>query len=169
MTFFRVLAGIAILILGRQLFWLFVGVVGFAFGIDFATLLFAAAPPSVVLLIALAAGIAGAVLAYVLQEAIIVVVGFLAGGYIGAMLFSALTPHTGYLFGVPFLIVGILGALLSLVVFDWAVILFSSLIGARLIVESMHASSDVMAVAYLALVAAGILVQLNRLARCRPH
>ena len=58
-----VLAGIALLVLGRKLFWLFVGVVGFVAGAALATQLFEIQPDWLVIVFALGAGLLGALLA----------------------------------------------------------------------------------------------------------
>jgi Domain of unknown function (DUF4203) len=155
----KILLGLLSLFLGRRLFWVFVGVVGFGMGVRVATQLFAGAPQLTVLLIALAAGVVGAMLAYFVQELVIAVVGFLAGGQIGVMVAAAALHHPDYVFGVPFIIGGIVGAVLFLVVFDWALIWISSLLGAGLIVEGVNLAATAAAVAYVVLVAVGVVVQ----------
>jgi hypothetical protein len=64
-----VLVGVAVLLLGRRLFWLFVGAIGFVFGAQIAAQ-FTHQPASspVVLLVAIAFGIIGALLAIMLQK-----------------------------------------------------------------------------------------------------
>ena len=57
MSIINVLAGIAVLVFGRKLFWLFVGCMGFLAGIDIATRFFSGQPDWMVLVIAIAAGI----------------------------------------------------------------------------------------------------------------
>jgi hypothetical protein len=155
----KILLGLLSLFLGRRLFWVFVGVVGFGMGVNVAAQLFAGAPQPTVLLIALATGVVGAMLAYFVQELVIVVVGFLAGGQIGAMVAAAALHHPGYVFGIPFIIGGIVGAILFLAVFDWALIWISSLLGAGLIVEGLNLAATAAVVAYVVLVAVGVAVQ----------
>src|SRR6516164_9389471 len=89
-----VLVGVAILLLGRKLFWLFVAALGFVFGSQIAAQVThqpASAP--VVLLVAIALGIVGAVLAILLQKIAIGVAGFIAGGRIALGLSAAVFAH----------------------------------------------------------------------------
>jgi hypothetical protein len=58
-----IVLGIAMLLIGRKLFWLFVGVVGFYFGYTLAGQFLPAESEVVVLVIGLMAGILGAILA----------------------------------------------------------------------------------------------------------
>lgn len=64
---FRIIEGIALLTLGRKLFWLFVGLIGFEAGTQFAGRMFVAMPEWMTLLIAIAVGLLGAILAIFLQ------------------------------------------------------------------------------------------------------
>ena len=76
-----ILAGLALLTLGRRLFWLFVGLVGFAVGVALAAQ-FVQGPEWQVLVIALAAGLVGILFALVLQQAALALAGFIAGAYV---------------------------------------------------------------------------------------
>jgi hypothetical protein len=78
------LAGIALLLAGRRLFWLFVGVVGFFAGLRFALQVLG---PRADLrwIVALAAGLLGIVLAIALQRLAVALAGFFVGGYVGAL------------------------------------------------------------------------------------
>ncbi len=63
----HLLLGIVLLLLGRRLFWFFVGVAGFLVGMNIAEQ-FVVGPPGTNLLIAIVAGILGAVIAIFLQK-----------------------------------------------------------------------------------------------------
>jgi len=134
---FRILIGILVLTLGRKLFWLFVAVVGFAFGASLGSQFFQGQPDWVILIIALGAGLLGALLALFLQKVAIALAGFIGGGYIALYLVNALgwgTPDSSA--WLPFLIGGVIGLVLMIALFDWALIALSSLIGAGLIVQA---------------------------------
>ena len=123
----RLVAGAAVLFLGRRLFWLFVGVAGFVLTAEAVPQFFPGQLEWIVLALALVGGIAGAVLAIVLQHLAIAVAGFAVGVY------AALSLQPGV--GLPeawWLPVagGIAGALLGLLVLDWGLILLSALVGA---------------------------------------
>ena len=164
MILLRILAGIALLVIGRRLFWLFVGLIGFIAGIHIASRLFPGQPEWMVLAIALTAGVLGALIALFLQWLAIGLAGFLAGAYITISLLHVLgweTSGIGWLF---ILIGGILGVLLIIVLFDWALIILSSLAGAGLITETVHIERGGMTLLFIGLFIAGIIIQ-SRLMR----
>ena len=171
MAIVNLLLGIVLLILGRKLFWLFVGVAGFLVGIEIAER-FVAGPQGTKLLVAIAAGILGAVIAIFLQKVAIAIAGFVIGGYITVELLreSALFPAAlvgihGTAFSVPYIIGGIIGAVLLFVLFDWGLIVLSSLSGASLIVHSITFQRHALPLLFAVLVVIGILVQ----ARMKPR
>jgi len=127
------LVGVALLFFGRKLFWLFIAAIGFAAGMDIAQQILHTPSPMLVLLIALAFGVLGAILSVFLQKVAIAVAGFIAGGRLAIGLAAAFyTNHAEYS-QIIFLIGGVLGAVLLLALFDWAMILLTSVEGARLI------------------------------------
>jgi hypothetical protein len=165
MTIANLLLGIVLLLLGRKLFWLFVGVAGFLVGLQIAER-FIAGPQGTKLLIAIAAGILGALIAIFLQKVAIAIAGFVIGGYITVELLraSALFPKAlawtqGTTFSVPYIIGGIIGAVLLFVLFDWGLIVLSSLSGASLIIRSITFQSHALPLLFAVLVVVGILIQ----------
>jgi hypothetical protein len=132
-TIVGVLIGIAILFFGRKLFWLTVAAVGFAVGVEIAPLLVNEAS-LLALLIALVFGVLGALLALFLQKVAIAVIGFLAGGKLATAIAAAFFVHYAQHPTIIFVGGGIVGAILLLAVFGWALIVVSSFIGAYLIV-----------------------------------
>ncbi len=159
MILLRILAGVALLVAGRRLFWLFVGLIGFISGIRIAAHFFPGQPEWMILAIALMAGVLGALLALVLQWLAIGLAGFFGGAYIVVSLLHISgwgTSGTDWFF---FFIGGILGTLLIIVLFDWALIILSSLAGSGLIVETVHADRWVTILLFIVLFIAGVLVQ----------
>ncbi len=155
----RLIAGVCILFLGRRLFWLFVGAVGFVLGLDVAAALFHGMPPAEVLLIALLGGLVGAVLAVALEELMIGVAGFVAGAYLGAQIMTALVPYAGRNIWLAMLAGGIVGTLLLVALFDWALIALSSVIGAGFIIQAVPAANGMISVVFIVLVIIGMMVQ----------
>ena len=133
-TIVGVLIGIAILFFGRKLFWLCVAAVGFAVGVQVAPLLVNEPSSLLALLIALAFGVLGALLAVFLQKIAIAVLGFLAGGKLATAIAAAFFVHYAQYSTIIFIVGGIIGAILLVAVFGWALIVVSSFIGAYLIV-----------------------------------
>jgi hypothetical protein len=161
------LIGIVILFFGRKLFWLCVAAVGFAAGVEIAPHLVHEPSPLLALTVALVLGLIGALLALFLQKIAIAVLGFLAGGKlagaIAAAFFVQYTQHST----VIFLVGGVIGAILLLVLFDWALIIVSSLIGAHLIVfqGGINLPPSGSTIVFIGLVVIGVLVQATSLRR----
>ena len=161
----RVLVGLSLLILGRRLFWLFVGAIGFILGIDLASNFLTNQPEWVVLVIGLAIGIIGAVLAMAVQQVAVVVGGFVAGGVAALSLMRLLELQGDLAVWIPFIIGGIIGAILMGVLFDWALIILSSLTGAALIAETFQLESPFRLIVLLVLLAIGIGIQSGAMRR----
>src|SRR5438309_8568695 len=128
-----VLIGAVILFFGRKLFWLCVAAVGFAAGFEVAPHFVHEPTPLLMLTLGLVFGFIGALLALFLQKVAIAVAGFLAGGKLATAIAAAFFVASAGYFGIIFLVGGILGALLLLTLFDWALIIVSSIGGAYLI------------------------------------
>ncbi|HUW11971.1 MAG TPA: hypothetical protein VM537_19755 [Anaerolineae bacterium] len=155
----RILLGAIVLILGRKLYWLFVAVAGFVLGMALAPRFISGGSQWVILVIALAAGLLGALLAVFLQQAAIAVAGFIGGGYAGFILAGMAGWDAGRLVWVPIIIGGILGVVLVVALFEWALIILSSLTGAGLIVEATQLSTATTGLLFVALLVVGIAVQ----------
>ena len=166
-----ILAGLALLTLGRKLFWLFVGLVGFAAGISLATQ-FVQGPEWMVLVIAIAAGLVGVVFALVLQQAAVALAGFLAGGYVVMSVLNGLgwdaSGPNWVLYWALIIVGGIAAAALVLALIEWALIILSSLIGAILIVQTIHPGTLLVAILIAVLFIAGIIIQAGLRQRAQP-
>ena len=82
----QILAGLALLFLGRKLFWLFVGIVGFLAGMELGAEFVKGQPQGIIVLIAIGAGLLAAILAIFLQRLVVAIAGGLAGGLIAMRL-----------------------------------------------------------------------------------
>ncbi|MCG8350421.1 MAG: DUF4203 domain-containing protein [Chloroflexales bacterium] len=169
MNWLGMLVGVAILFWGRRLFWLFVGGVGFAMGINLATRLLSGQAESTIIVIALVLGVLGALLAITVQRLAISVAGFFAGGYITLYLLNALSMSTGPLDWLYALIGGIIGVFLISALFDWALIILSSITGAVLIMQTFTLDPTLSAFLVLALTVLGIGAQSRMLRGGATH
>jgi hypothetical protein len=158
-TIVGVLIGIAILFFGRKLFWLTVAAVGFAVGVEIAPLLVNESSSLLALLIALVLGILGALLALFLQKVAIAVLGFFAGGKLATAIAAAFFVHYAQHSTIIFVIGGIIGAILLLAVFGWALIVVSSFIGAYLIQSAIVLPPTGSTLVFIGLAIVGIFVQ----------
>ncbi len=164
---FSILIGVVILFFGRKLFWLCVAAIGFAAGVELAPHLVQDPSALLSLTIALLLGIIGALLALFLQKIAIAVLGFLAGGKLAGAIAAAFFVHYAQHSTIIFVIGGVIGALLLLVLFDWALIVVSSLIGAHLIVyqSTIALPQSGSIILFIGLAVVGILVQAASLRR----
>ena len=156
---FSVLIGVALLFFGRRLFWLFVAALGFAIGLEFAPYLSQSPPLWLSLLLSLGLGLLGALLALMLQKLAIGIAGFLVGGRVAVAIVAAFWVNHAHYSIITFVVGGIVGALLLVALFDWALIIFSAIVGARLIADAVHLPSTGTTVLLVALALFGIFVQ----------
>jgi hypothetical protein len=161
------LVGLALLFFGRRLFWLLVAALGFALGLQLAPHLSQSPPLWLSLLLSLGLGLLGALLALLLQKLAIGVAGFLVGGRVAVAIAAALLVNHAHYSVITFVIGGIIGALLLLGLFNWALIIFSSIEGARLIAGSVHLPSTGTTILVVALALFGIIVQSAMFPRSR--
>ena len=158
-TIVGVLIGIVILLFGRKLFWLCVAAVGFALGVEIAPHLVNEPSSVLALLVALALGVLGALLALFLQKIAIAVLGFLAGGKLASAIAAAFFLHYAQYSTIIFVVGGIIGAILLLAVFDWALIVVSSFIGAYLIQSAIVLPPTGSTIVFIGLAILGFVVQ----------
>jgi hypothetical protein len=166
-----VLLGIALLVAGRRLFWLFVAALGFITGLQLASL-FPQMSQTTGLLIGLFLGVAFALLAIFLQRIAVGIAGFLAGGFILTTLATRLGMGSDMLPWALYIIGGIIGVILVMVLFDWALIVFSSTAGAALILNSVSLQTTAGGLIFFLLVLTGIIIQgfvVQRVIRRRPR
>jgi hypothetical protein len=168
MSVFTLLLGLAALLFGRQLFWLFVAAAGFFLGFNLGQQFLGPDPFWLATLVGLLAGTAGALLAVFAQRLALALAGFIAGGYLFVFLGSYLGLGSGtesfdLLSVVVFIVGGIIGAALVSIFFDVALILLSAVLGATL--TSDYAAgffgldSTYQLLLFLGLIAAGIGLQ----------
>ncbi|MFL6499663.1 MAG: DUF4203 domain-containing protein [Candidatus Udaeobacter sp.] len=158
-TIVGVVIGVVILFFGRKLFWLCVAAVGFAAGLQIAPLLVNEASSVLALVIAIAFGILGALLALFIQKIAIAVLGFLAGGKLATAIAAAFFVQHAQYSTIIFVIGGIIGAILLLAVFGWALIVVSSFIGAYLIQSAIVLPPTGLTLVFIGLAILGIFVQ----------
>jgi hypothetical protein len=166
MPWFNILAGGALLFFGRRLFWLFVAAVGFVVGARLAADTFGGEPGWVIMVIALGVGMIGALVSIFLQRLVVGIAGFLAGGYVLYTLAFGLEQEP--LAWVAFLVGGIIGAILVMAVFDWALIILSALTGASVIAQNVSLDRPASALVFVVLLVLGVVVQARQLPRESP-
>lgn len=149
--------GLTLLFFGRSLFWLFVGLAGYLFGVELARIAVADQPQWIVLLIAVTVGLAGALLAMLAERVAFALGGFYAGAYLGVLVAQFL--GSGAHDVLFFVAGGVLGAIFAALIMDWAIILLSTLVGAGAIVMALGLSPVSSGFVYAGLVIAGVWLQ----------
>jgi hypothetical protein len=134
-TWITMIVGIALLTMGRRLFWLFIAVAGFYFGLLVASR-FLADFEAAALPIAAILAIGGAILAFFLQRLALSAAGFLFGGYLALTILAPDTLTIGWPMAALFIGGGLTGALLATLVFNWALVILTALTGSLLIIQS---------------------------------
>jgi hypothetical protein len=155
--------GAAVLLLGRRLFWLFLGAVGFAVGLHVARAAFADGPEWLVVVAALVLGVVGAVLAIAFQW-LAVGLGGLAAGVHGVLAAGPGLGLAGSWLWAAAIVAGILLAALALWLWDPVLIVLSALTGAALLAPLIPMSSVAQSWAFIGLLIVGIVVQARVLA-----
>jgi hypothetical protein len=158
-TIVGVIIGVVILFFGRKLFWLCVAAVGFAAGVQIAPLLVNEPSSVLALVIALAFGVLGALLALFLQKIAVGVLGFLAGGKLATAVAAAFFVHYVQYSTIIFVVGGIIGAIVLLALFNWALIVVSSFIGAYLIQSAIVLPPTGSTLVFIGLAILGMFVQ----------
>ena len=158
-TIVGVIIGVVILFFGRKLFWLCVAAVGFAAGVQIAPLLVNEPSSVLALVIALAFGVLGALLALFLQKIAVGVLGFLAGGKLATAVAAAFFVHYVQYTTIIFVVGGIIGAIVLLALFNWALIVVSSFIGAYLIQSAIILPPTGSTLVFIGLAILGMFVQ----------
>jgi Domain of unknown function (DUF4203) len=164
----QVLVGLALVLFGRKLFWLFVGVVGFLAGMRFGAQLVTGQSEIVILAIAIGVGLLAALLAIVLQRVAVALAGGLAGGMLAmqlAVMLGVKADSAGWIF---FVIGAVLAAILVSAVFDWALIILSALIGASIVSNVLPVDPAVRLIGVIILFVVGVIVQAKLSALRRP-
>ena len=159
----RVLLGFTVLLAGRNIFWLFIALIGFLLGTELAHAWLAGQPAWFALVAGIVAGLLGAVLAIVYERVAFALAGFYAAVFLvisyadrpGFASMPAITPY----------VAGLFGALLAALLTDWTIIVLSALAGAAAIVSVLALQPPVEVVTFMALATIGILVQRSMLAR----
>lgn len=160
MQWINILVGAVLLLFGRQLFWLFVGCIGFIVAFDMAGGLFQGQSQLVIFLIAVGVGLVGAMAAVFLERLVVGIAGFFAGGYfLSAFAVAMLHNHQPAIQWIAYAIGGIFGAILTILLLDPALVLLSSLAGATAISQNVPLNQSDKGILFIALLIFGIIAQ----------
>lgn len=159
MHIYNIIAGVILLLFGRKLFWLFLGIAGFLIGMKIAPMFFGDEPQWIQLVIALGMGCLGAIVAILAQRLAFALGGFFAGMYLalGVGHFFALADTNTLLFIA--LGGGITGAIIAALIMDTAITILACLVGAGAVVGELQLGPPMHILIFLLLTGAGFLFQ----------
>ncbi len=167
MDYLHVAIGLAVLLFGRSLFWLLVGLAGFLLGAQLVPLSFPDLPAWAALVAGTVAGLVGALFTILAERVAFGIAGFFAGALLALYTAKAL----GIVGAEPAIALGggLAGAVVAVLLTDWAIIVLASLVGARVIVIAVGLSGPLGLGVYAALVVIGLVVQHALLRRTLPE
>jgi Domain of unknown function (DUF4203) len=151
--------GLAMLTLGRRLYWLFVAGIGFAIGFSLASRFLVDSTIWTLLIVGLVVGLLAGLAAMLMNRLVMGIAGFLVGGFLAIKLLEFISLTTNPPSWLVFLIGGALCALLVAILFDWALILLTSLVGAGLLVQLFNTSDRLSLLLIAVLLGIGLFIQ----------
>ncbi len=163
----NLLVGAVLLTAGRQFFWLFIGCIGFAAGLQYAPGLWDITSPLLLILLSIVTGIVGALIAVVFQKIAIGLAGFAGGGFMAVNLLRFLNLESDTLLWLSYIVGGIIGAILLFMVFEWALIIVSAFAGAMVIIQTVNLNPRITPWALISLFVFGIVIQTFLFLRAR--
>ena len=169
MEIFLIITGVVLLFFGRSLYWFFLGAIGFVAGMKLSAICFSGFNPLATLVVAIVAGIVGVVLAVFFQTFSVALAGFISGAYLTYNIPDIFGYQPLIQYQLVVLVGGAIGAALALVFFDWALIIFSSLIGVVLIVSAVPLVFFARLVAFVVLASAGVAVQAKSIGKTEKN
>lgn len=169
MIIINFILGIPLLIWGRKLFWLFVGAVGFVTGLTISQYLFPTRSAAVALIVGGILGVIGILLGIFIQKMSMSITGFLVSVYLCMTLLDIIDLNNIVLYWLLTLTAGIIGSMLVIGLFDWALIILTSLFGATLITQTafqmIRFETQARTIVFIVLLVIGLIVQYDQKTR----
>lgn len=163
MNVLTIILGILVVLFGRKFFWLFVGFTGFLVGFELVQQVLGPEDAMVKLVLALVIGIIGALLAVFVQKLAFFVAGFIGGGYVAWHLLGLFAVESPQINVLVTFAGAILGAVLIWGIVDYALIVFSSVVGALAVVTETMPQQPLDIIIFVVLVVVGLVVQTRQL------
>lgn len=161
----RLVLGLIILVAGRNVFWLFVGAIGFLVGFELGSIWVTDQPVWLIVGVGIAIGLISAILAVVFQRVGFALAGFYAAVYLAFVFAGKLGLQST--FPALFLVAGVAGAILAALLTDWAIILLSALAGAASVSSIFVMPPAAKYASIVVLATIGVIVQRSMLTRSR--
>jgi hypothetical protein len=159
MILLKLVIGSILLIFGRKLVWLMVGLIGFVAGFSAAQAIVPDQPIWYALGGGIIVGLVLVLLARFIKNIIFGLGGFLLGAYLVNGILGILKLDLGTLAWIFILMGGALGAFFMLSAFEWALKILSSFSGAMLITQVIPPEFPYKQVVFIGLVILGVVLQ----------
>jgi hypothetical protein len=157
---FVLLIGLALVLAGRKMFWIFIAVAGFLAGLSFGMNYFGDPMSAQAIGVGIVCAVASCLIALLIPPLAAATAGFLAAGCVGSEILAALAGPGSPWQTAAFITAGIVGAALALAAFDWVLAIFSSLLGATMILTVLTVPPAWHVPALVAIAALGCVIQL---------
>ena len=155
---------IGVILAGRHLLWLLIGIAGFLGGFNAAISLLPGYSKSFISLIAGACGVLGITVALLFKKAALMFFGVIGSGIFAVTLWTVAYPQQSWQAKAGVFAAGAaLGVILAMSAFVWTLIFISSFCGATIVVKNIPLSPTAGFVGFLILTVGGILFQYWRL------
>ena len=154
-----IIVGIAVLVMGRQIFWIFIAGLGFILGLLFSSQFYDAQFGWQTFVISAGIAIVGALLAFTVQRMAAGIAGLATGLYLTIVVLSYMNIDLGQIDTVIPYIIGIISGILLFIYFDWGVIIASSMAGAAIIISATSLSRNIELALLVMLSLIGVAIQ----------
>lgn len=159
MQIYNIIAGVALLGFGRKLFWLFIGIAGFLFGMEITPMFFGDQPQWIQMAIAIGIGFFGAMLAMLAQRIAFTFGGFFAGMYLALRVSQYFAMDDFNTMLLLMIGAGIVCAVTATLIMDKAITILACLVGAGAIVGELHLGHAMNTIVFVILTGAGYFIQ----------
>ena len=132
----QILAGAAITLFGRKLYWFTIAAVGFFAALELTSRFFDDQSAWIAIVLSILIGAIGAFLAVAVQKIAVGVAGFVLGGFLLLQVLVAFDLPIDNWKWLIFIAGGLLGMVLLSALFEWTLIILTTIIGAILITQS---------------------------------
>lgn len=153
------LIGFAVLVIGRQILWVFIAGLGFVLGLYISSQIYNFEFGWQAIMVSTLIAMVGAVLAYTVQRFAAGIAGFGTGWYVSIILLDYVNISLGtFAVAIPVL-VGIITSILLVFYYDWGVIVASSVAGSAIVVSGMTLSRTAELAMLIMLAIIGMAIQ----------
>lgn len=155
----NLILGTIVLLFGQQYFWLFLGIIAYAYGFNMTGYFYNDLSVNTLMGTGIVFSIPAMIMAVTIKPLASIITGISAGGLIAIHIYPEFLHVPQYIDWTIFAIGGMIGFIFSVIAFNWALIFFSSIIGAMFISYPFYDGSSTNNIAFGVLFFTGIYLQ----------